>query len=315
MHRLKGTWLHDALGVWTIVWSYGPIVLALWLFARWPSPWTFAAAFLMAVVRQNALFVVAHECFHGTLFRSRKVNAAVGAWVAAAPIVLPYAQSRRIHLDHHRRVGQDDDPSRYAWDFPTTERGRWLRYFGGVLTTVPFLVRALKMAMGKGPGPVTDDRAGLEEGSGSKVDLLRVVVVHLVLLGLFTLTLGPIWYFVLWLLPAIGAHLVLDDLRQFLEHREGKLVIYRAGAIERFVYGPFNFHLHAFHHAIASEPWFCVPASEERARVKAPHIVTLGSYTVEIVRYLRGRGLERPASVSAASAAGDEGSKSGPSLR
>ena len=311
MHRLKGTWLHDALGVWTIVWSYAPILGALGLFARWPSPWTFAAAFLMAVVRQNALFVVAHECFHGTLFRNRKVNAALGAWIAAAPIILPYAQSRRIHLDHHRRVGQEDDPSRYAWDFPTTERGRWLRYFGGVLTTVPFVARSLKMVLGKGAPPVTDARAGLEDGGSSKIDLLRVVVAHLVLLGLFSVTLGWIWYFALWLLPAIGAHLVLDDLRQFLEHREGKLVVYRAGPIERFVYGPFNFHLHAFHHAYASEPWFCVPASEARARAKAPHIHTLDSYTLEIVRYLRGRGL---ASVSASSAAG-AGSTIDPSPR
>lgn len=313
MHRLKGTALHDALGAWTIAWSYGPIALALWLFARWPSPWTCAAAFLVVVIRQNALFVVAHECFHGTLFRNRRVNAVIGAWVAAAPIVLPYAQSRRIHLDHHRRVGQDDDPSRYAWDFPTTERARWLRYFGGVLTTVPFMVRALTTALGKGARSAPDDRAGLEDGG--KVDLLRVVVVHVALLGLFTVTLGPLWYFVLWLLPAIGAHLVLDDLRQFLEHREGKLVIYRAGPIERFVYGPFNFHLHAFHHAIASEPWFCVPASEARARARAPHIVTLGSYTMEIVRYLRGRGLEAPRDLSAASGAADEGSTSDPSPR
>jgi fatty acid desaturase len=290
VHRLKGTWLHDVLGAWTLVWSYAPILAALAVFARWPSALTFAGAFLMVVIRQNALFVVAHECFHGTLFRRRGVNAWVGAWLAASPIVLPYAQSRRLHLEHHRRVGEHDDPSRYAWDFPVTERSRWLRYFGGVLTAVPFVVRAVTMVLGRGGAPAAA-RPGLEDGGSSKADLLRVVVVHLVLLGAFTLTLGPLWYFLLWLLPSIGAHLVLDDLRQFLEHREGQLVIYRAGPIERFVFGPFNFHLHAFHHAIASEPWFCVPSSEERARRKAPHIHTLGSYTVEIVRYLRGRGL------------------------
>ena len=50
----------------------------------------------------------------------------------------------------------------------------------------------------------------------------------------------------------------------------------RAWRIERFVLGPFNFHLHAFHHAVAYEPW--VPASAqaaERARQKDPSILEL----------------------------------------
>lgn len=317
MYRFKGTWLHDVLGAWTIVWSYGPIIAATWAFARWPSAWTFALAFLVTVFRQNAIFVVAHECFHGTLFRNRKVNAVIGAYVAAAPIVMPYSQSRRIHLDHHRHVGENDDPSRYAWDWPTEKRGAWLLYYAGLCTTLPFAVRAVKTVLGKHAPTattITSERRGLEAASESKVDLARVAIVHLALLGLYTVTIGPIWYFTLWLLPAIGPHMVLDDLRQFLEHREGRLVIYRAGPIERFLFGPFNFHLHAFHHAIASEPWFCVPSIEERARAKAPGIHTLGSYTGEIIRYVRGRGLAAPA-IRASAEAADAGSTTDPSLQ
>lgn len=87
MRRFKGTWFHDVLGVWTVVWSYGPILVATAAFARWPSGWTFALAFAITVFRQNSIFVVAHERFHGTLFRNREVNTLVGAYIAAAPIV------------------------------------------------------------------------------------------------------------------------------------------------------------------------------------------------------------------------------------
>lgn len=292
MHRLKGTWGHDLLGVWAVLWSYGPIIAALAVFARWPSVGTFALAFVTTTFRQNAIFVVAHECFHGTLFRNRRVNELVGAYVAASPILMPYAQSRRIHLDHHRRVGREDDPSRYAWDWPRPRRGHWLLYLAAMSTGVPFVVRALRSLRGRGTTAVeqTTERRGLETGENMKRDFIRVIVSHAAIFGLFTLTIGPLWYFALWLAPALGPHLVIDDMRQFLEHRDGGLVIYRAGPIERFLWGPFNFHLHAFHHAIASEPWFCVPSIEARARAKEPNIRTLPSYTLEIVRYLRGAG-------------------------
>jgi fatty acid desaturase len=307
MTRWKGTALHDVLGAWTFVWSYAPIAAALAVFARWPSVWTFALAFALTAFRQNALFVVAHESFHNTLFRSRPLNEVLGGWLAARPILLPYAQSRHSHWEHHRHVGTAEDPDRYAWAWERDRRGAWLGHYTLTLLALPFVARAARAVLGivrgRAAAPAEDQgRQGLAVDSGAKMEILRLGVTHLVILGVYAVTVGPVAYFTLWLLPAITLRVVIDDLRQFLEHREGRICIYRAGPVERFLLGPFNFHLHGFHHAVASEPWFCLPAIEERAREKLPDIVVLRSYTREIARFAAGRPLV-PAGVSGGEAA------------
>ena len=106
-----------------LAWSYGPIVLAIGLYAERPRVWTFALAFVVVAARQNALFVVAHESWHRNLFPWRRLNDLAGAWLASYPIVLPHWQGRHAHLEHHRTVGTESDPDRYAWGWAVDERG------------------------------------------------------------------------------------------------------------------------------------------------------------------------------------------------
>jgi fatty acid desaturase len=56
-------------------------------------------------------FVVLHECGHDTLFRSRRLNAAVGS-IAGLLSMIPFSTWRRVHGRHHKWTGwQDLDPT------------------------------------------------------------------------------------------------------------------------------------------------------------------------------------------------------------
>ena len=56
-------------------------------------------------------FVLLHECGHETLFRGRRMNAAVGA-IAGVISLIPFGTWRRVHGRHHKWTGwQDLDPT------------------------------------------------------------------------------------------------------------------------------------------------------------------------------------------------------------
>ncbi|HEY2514409.1 MAG TPA: fatty acid desaturase [Polyangiaceae bacterium] len=290
MQRWKGTWVHDALGAWMILWCYAPIVAAAALFSRHPNALTFALAFVISATRQNALFVVAHESWHYTLFRSRRANVVLGTWLAAFPILLPWAQARHLHLEHHRKVGTANDPDRYAWGWQLAERGPWVRHMLAVATGLPFASRVARIALRLPPPPADPlrPRPVAPPELRGRGELAKLVFVQIVIGAAFTATIGWPWFFAFWVAPLLTLRLVVDEVRQFLEHREGRLVVYHANPLERFALGAFNFHLHAVHHVFASEPWFCLGALESKALAKRPEIAQHGSYAVELFAYLRG---------------------------
>ena len=288
--RIVGTWLHDLLGGWVVFACYAPIVLSLGVFAHARTPATFAFAFVVVGFRMNALFVLVHESWHYNLFRSRRVNEWIGGALGSYPIVAPYFQDRTSHWNHHRYVGTLRDPNSWAWDFPDGDRRVFLRELLRIGSGVAFAERILRLVLRRPAPPPPPDRPPrpVLEGDMAKREIKRLALVHVVILGLFTVTIGWPWYFLLWLLPAVTLYPAVALVRELLEHRRGALIVYETGPLERFLFGCFNFHLHAFHHAHASAPWFVLPELRAIATRKQPGIVFLRSYVVELARYLRG---------------------------
>src|SRR5450432_2077054 len=89
-------------------------------------------------------------------------------------------------------------------------------------------------------------------------------------------------------MPVFTIGVFLDEMRNFLEHRNGEVRIFRSNVLERVVLGPYNFHLHGLHHEEASEPWFSLPDIEARVLAHNPEIKVHGTYAAELVVYLRG---------------------------
>lgn len=283
--RAVGTWVHDLLGAWMFVWCYAPIVGVLVAFHRYPNVGTFILALGVIAFRMNALFVVAHESWHFNVFRSRRLNEWAGAGLASYVIVKPYFKDRAGHWNHHRFVGTSRDPDAVSWDYKDAERRRLARDWILMATGASNLARVLRVLLRR-PAP----SAGGGGPTIGRAEIVRLAVVQLVIAVLFWRTVGIVWYVPLWLFPSLALAPAVTFLREFLEHRRGAIIIYpRANPLERFLFGCFNFHLHGYHHAFASAPWFVLPVVGERARRKVPSMVAIDSYLGELVAYAAGR--------------------------
>lgn len=287
--------IHDLLGTWTLLWAYGPILLALASFGAVKSVWTYLLAFAIVGGRMHAVSILAHETWHGTLFRSRRANERIGAFLLSFPVGSRFAPMREKHFEHHRTVGTLQDPDRYYWGWKLSDRPEFVGQVLLSMTGLRYIVHALRALLGIWPQPRSPEERPRSPvysvNVSAKWELLAILWVQLLILASFAATLGWVWYFALWILPLISLAFVLGEVRQFLEHaRGGRLMVYRAGPLERFFLGCFNFHLHGFHHAFASEPWFRLPHLEAAACRKEPGILFSSSYLRELLQYLRGRG-------------------------
>jgi fatty acid desaturase len=94
-------------------WSSGAVALTgigFWLATRATLvPWLTGQLVIAAALLQ--WFVVLHECGHGTLFRTRRLHAAVGH-LAGFFSLIPFHCWRHVHGRHHKWTGwQDVDPT------------------------------------------------------------------------------------------------------------------------------------------------------------------------------------------------------------
>jgi fatty acid desaturase len=218
-------------------------------------------------------------------------------------MVMRYTVPRLAHLEHHRMVGREGDPYRYFWNFGADERKAFLAQVLSIATGLVFVRTLLGTVAGL---PNAADGA---EGAGSvrrrppsphempnavqePRELIHIAATHVCILAAFTLSIGWIWYFVLWLMPAVTLGSATDFIRNWAEHRHGDLIIYRPSSLERLLFAPLNFNMHAVHHVFPAEPWFRLPALEQRARDDTPGIRECQSYLGEVFRYLKGADTE-----------------------
>src|SRR5262245_41700033 len=110
-------------GFWALGSTWAVIVGTFAVLARWPSPWTFAAAVVVLGGRQLALAILMHEAAHRTLFENRFLNDVVTDWLCARPIHGHVERYRKHHLKHHAHTATPDDPDLALVEpFPTTRK-------------------------------------------------------------------------------------------------------------------------------------------------------------------------------------------------
>src|SRR6476661_8393050 len=95
--------------IWQVVNSLVPYAL-LWflMYLSLPVSWlltlplaALAGAFLVRI------FIILHDCGHGSFFKSKTANAIVGS-IAGMLTFTPYSQRRRMHSLHHATSGDLD---------------------------------------------------------------------------------------------------------------------------------------------------------------------------------------------------------------
>ena len=113
--------------------TFGPF-LALWVAMYFAYPYSLAATLALGVVAAFLLvrvFIIQHDCGHGSFLASRRGNTAVG-WACSLFSTIPYTYWSRVHAFHHGHVGQLEHRNVGDIDFLTVDeyraRSPWHRF-------------------------------------------------------------------------------------------------------------------------------------------------------------------------------------------
>lgn len=120
LRRVVGPYLgpNERRASFQLVTTLGPLAAGVWAVhalrtSSLPLALVAAAGVAALLVRT---FVLMHDCAHGSFFRSRRINDAVG-FVTGLLTLTPFAQWRRDHALHHASSGDLD--RRGHGDVPT----------------------------------------------------------------------------------------------------------------------------------------------------------------------------------------------------
>ena len=98
-----------SLSIWQIINSLGPYIL-LWVAMYYSLQISYLLTLGLALVATGFLvrmFIIFHDCGHGSFFRSKKANRIVGT-ILGSLVFTPYDYWHREHAIHHKTVGNLD---------------------------------------------------------------------------------------------------------------------------------------------------------------------------------------------------------------
>lgn len=275
------------LGGWlTVIWTWTTIAAIFAMLAIWPNVLTFVLAVILLGGRQLALFIVAHDAAHRTLFRTRRLNDVVGDWLAARYIFNDVRRYREHHMRHHAHTGTDGDPDlSLVRPFPTTRRSllkRFMRDLTGQ-TGVRRLAAQFLMDIGVFGYTVAADVERLPRNGRTTRDYVRAGLRHFLpsLLGQLVLfavlaACGHAWLYAAWAVAYMTTFSLYVRIRSMAEHACMEMSPHplrntrtaRAGLIARMTLAPLNVNYHQEHHLMASVPWYRLPALRRALREK-----------------------------------------------
>jgi beta-carotene ketolase (CrtW type) len=216
---IGGAWLAIHLGTiffWRWSLATAPVALALILLQSWLS---------------TGLFIVAHDCMHGSLVPGwRRLNAVIGTLCLGAYAALSYPALLPKHHAHHRAPGTAGDPDFHA-DAPTRVLPWFASFFRNYYT------------------------------HGQIVRITVAAIVY-ILLGAPLLNIV-----VFWAVPAVMALVQLFLFGTYLPHRHGDHAFADAHNARSNDLSPLAslvtcFHFGAYHHEhhlSPGTPWWRLP--------------------------------------------------------
>jgi fatty acid desaturase len=245
---------------WLVACNYAITVAAFSVMAAWPNPLTIILGIIILGSRQLGFGVLVHECGHGTLFQSRRLNDFVGDWLAAAPTFNNMRGYIRGHLEHHQLAGSKDDPDLPNYrDYPIS-RGRLRRKLWRDISGRT----GWKQAKGIFLGFARLHRLPAEQRQA----LVRGLVVNVALLAALVY-LGVAWLYLVWWAAFLTSNRLVSRIRQVAEHGavpdlydpdarvNTRTVI--ANPLERLIFCPLGVNYHLEHHLLASVPIYNLP--------------------------------------------------------
>ena len=238
----------------------------------WPFFWLSAGTMFWA------LFVVGHDCGHGSFSRYKWLNTLIGH-LCHTPILVPFHGWRISHRTHHQETGNiDTDESWYPVSETKYREMSFLEKF--VRFSVPLLAYPLylfRRSPGKKGSHFLPSSPLFKLSEKWNVITSTVSLVFMVvLLGFLTYKFGWMWLVKYYLGPYI-VFVVWLDLVTFLHHTEPDLPWYRGkewsffkGALStidhdyKFINNiHHNIGTHVVHHLFLSIPHYHLKAATE----------------------------------------------------
>ena len=252
---------------WLYVCNYGLTLAIFAMMALWPNPLTIIVGIFLLGGRQLGFGVLVHECGHGTLFASRRLNEWAGHWLAAAPTFNNMSAYARGHLKHHRLAGTQADPDLPNYrDYPIS-RDRLRRKLWRDLTGQT----GWKQTRGLFASFLHWSRLTPEQ----RLVLARGVMFNLGMLGAMV-WLDVAWLYLTWWAAMLTSNRLISRLRQVAEHahvpdlfdsdprKNTRTVL--AGWFDRLVFCPLGVNYHLEHHMMASVPVYNLPTMHRYLR-------------------------------------------------
>ena len=197
---------------WVVICNLAIFIAIFAMMAMWPNPLTILLGVILLGGRQLGFAVLVHECGHGTMFESKKLNEIIGDWFGAAVNFEDMRRYARGHLAHHRLAGTREDPDLPNYqDYPITRerlrRKLWRDMSGqtGIKQT-----RALFKALLNFNAQPQQRRSTLARG----------LLVHALMLGTLVY-LDAAWLYLVWWVAFLTSFRVVTRLRQVAEHASG----------------------------------------------------------------------------------------------
>lgn len=187
------------------------------------------------------LFIIAHDCMHGSLAPGRgRLNATVGTVCVALYAGFSYAKLLKAHFQHHRAPGTDGDP-----DFSVAHSRAPMRWF------VTFVFRYF--------------------GWREFATLTVVLCIYVLALGV------PLErMLVFWALPAIASSMQLFYFGTYLPHHTQEALFVDRHNTRSTAYGYlgsllscYHFGYHHEHHLHPSVPWWQLPVTRKERLANA----------------------------------------------
>ncbi len=239
---------------------------------------------------QHRCFTIYHDAMHGCLFQNQALNLFCGKWLSAYPALICYENARKRHLTHHRFASTERDPERTSHIrsvraliplyFP------WPWIVAGVLHKVGILKQAISLPDVPGRGEWNS-----AEHTTSK-EVFTVLALQAAMLVGFVYMFH--WYGLLYHAALVLTNPLLTIIRQWVEHydgdqegqRDSRYVVITPTLIERFLFAPMNFNLHAAHHKFPSVPFSCLPEVQKLMDKTYPDLIRRKGYLALIMKEL-----------------------------
>ena len=241
--------------IWLFVANYALTIGLFAIMALAPNVFTIVLALVLFGGRQLGFGVLVHECGHGTLFASRKLNDFFGTWLAAPPIFNNMHAYARGHRAHHQLAGTYDDPDLPNYSAYPIPRQRFMRKVWRDLSgqTGWRQTKGLYRAFFRLHKLDAESRNALLRGLGAQI---------LILLACWAA--GAAWMYLVWWGAFLTTHRLILRIRQVAEHgcvpdlyaSDPRLNTrtMTAGWLSRLFFAPLWVCYHLEHHMSAAVP-------------------------------------------------------------